>query len=326
MMDWPRVWTRWRWVRASTGRVGVALGAGALAALCGAAGVASADWNTEATFQDPRPGLAAAVFGGRVYAAGGAGLLEPSASVDSFDPKTGDWRALTPLPEGRARFAMAAAGDRLYAAGGVTQTSAATSAFLAYDPALDEWTPMPDMPDARAGHAMVAVDNTLYVVGAAPVVTIYAPETNAWTTRAAPAATARRGAAAAALDGRIYVLGGRGADGAVSPRVDVYDPAADAWTRGPDLPGPRAGLGAAVLGGALHVFGGADLDGRGVSSAHFVLAADGQSWRDADALLSPRTDFGVAAVDGAIVVLGGGAGGGFLGPFTAVDAVDVFRR
>ncbi len=300
--------------------------AGVAASLVVPASLAFADWNTEATFQDPRPGLAAAVFGGRVYTAGGSGLLEPSASMDSFDPKTRDWRALTPLPEGRARFAMAAVGDRLYAAGGVTQTAAVTSAFLAYDPGADEWTPMPDMPDARSGHAMVAVKDALYVVGAAPVVTVYAPATNEWTTRSAPAEAARRGAAAAALDGRIYLMGGRDADGVVSMRVDVYDPEADAWSVGPDLPGPRSGLGAAVLGGALHVFGGADLDGRGVSAAHFVLAADGQSWREADALLSPRTDFAVASVDGAIVVVGGGAGGGFLGPFTAVDSVDVFRR
>ncbi len=291
-----------------------------------AAAPAGAEWRTESRFEEPRPGLAAAVLDGKLYAAGGIGLLAPSAALDVLEPGDTRWRALTPLPEGRARFAMAAVGGLLYASGGVTEADGVSDALLAYDPVADEWLELPALPAPRSGHVMAAVDGTLYVFGGAePGVDVYAPDARRWTRRAAPAATARPGAAAAVLEGRIHLIGGL-VDGVASARVDIYDPINDVWLRGPDLPEARAGLGAATLADAIHVFGGTDPADRQVAQDHYVLTAGAPAWAAAPPLPAPRTDFAAATVDGAIIMVGGGAGGGFLGPFTSIDAVDVFRQ
>lgn len=81
---------------------------------------------------------------------------------------------------------------------------------------------------------------------------------------AAPMPTARRHAAAAALDGRVYVLGGWcapaggcGSAGKNLATVESYDPATDAWRAEPPLPTARRSLQAVALGGRLFAIGGA---------------------------------------------------------------------
>ena len=62
-------------------------------------------------------------------------------------------------------------------------------------------------------------------------------------------------AAAGALDGMIYVVGGY--DGAVEyAEVVAYDIAADTWTQRAPLSTPRGGLGVAVVNDRLYAIGG----------------------------------------------------------------------
>jgi N-acetylneuraminic acid mutarotase len=71
------------------------------------------------------------------------------------------------------------------------------------------------------------------------------------------------GAAAAALNGKIYLLGGEqcpAAPGIVPPpvvtnSVYVYDPATDTWSTAPSMPTARAGLGAVVSNGKIFAIG-----------------------------------------------------------------------
>ena len=68
-------------------------------------------------------------------------------------------------------------------------------------------------------------------------------------------------AAAAALGGKIYLIGGF--DGRFRPvnTVWAYDPRTDTWARKADLPTPRGALGAAVVDRKIYSIGGSD--GRG---------------------------------------------------------------
>jgi N-acetylneuraminic acid mutarotase len=68
--------------------------------------------------------------------------------------------------------------------------------------------------------------------------------------------TARAGAAAQAIDGKIYVAGGMGGNGASLAGVEVYDPARNTWSKGTPMKTRRDNPGSAVLGGKLYVFGG----------------------------------------------------------------------
>jgi N-acetylneuraminic acid mutarotase len=274
----------------------------------------------------PRAGLAAAALGANVYVGGGAGLLAPASDFDLYEAGLGQWRELAPLPGPRARFGMASLDDKIYIAGGFGGEEGAVATAAAYDPGVDSWDPIADLPSARVGHSLLAAGGKLYALGGSVgAVDVYDPASGDWSRAGSERSElARHGAAAAAFDGALYLIGGR-LDDEASARVDVFDPATETWRQGPDLPAPRAGIAGAVLDGQLHVLGGSNAAGLDAAVDHWVLAADGASWERAPDLPAPRADFAAAPAGGRLIVLGGGAGGGFFGPFTAAEAVDVFE-
>src|SRR5919202_3623087 len=91
----------------------------------------------------------------------------------------------------------------------------------------------------------------------------------------APVPSPRTEVAAAAVGGRIWVLGGYGGDGATLATAEVYDTATGGWSRGPDLPVAVNHAMAATLDGVLYVAGGND--GKGPSPQ--VACLEGERWR-----------------------------------------------
>ncbi len=79
---------------------------------------------------------------------------------------------------------------------------------------------------------------------------IFDPATNSWTAGASMP-TARHSMAAAAIDGRLYVVGGNDGTGNVDT-VEVYDPVTDTWSTDTSLPTPRQQLVAEVINGELY--------------------------------------------------------------------------
>ena len=196
----------------------------------------------------------AAVVGGRVLTAGGYDTLR---TVLLFDPATGVWTSGPPLPGGTDNVAVLAVGGRIHAIGGEART-----ANQVYDPGTGAWTAGPASPRIRFASAAAVLDGRLHLIGgwnysntaSASVAShdIYDPVAGTWTA-AAPLSTARNAAAAAVLEGRIVVVGGRAPGIRASDQnslasCEIYDAAADRWTAGPALPQARAGL-AAVRGG-----------------------------------------------------------------------------
>jgi hypothetical protein len=93
----------------------------------------------------------------------------------------------------------------------------------------------------------------------------------------------RRALAVGAIDGKVYAIGGLTEDGKVVRSVDIYDPAARAWSRGPDLPGgKRQGFAPSAfeVGGKLYVCG--------AEGQVFRLGDAGDRWEVAGKLATPR--------------------------------------
>jgi non-specific serine/threonine protein kinase len=112
---------------------------------------------------------------------------------------------------------------------------------------------------------------------------------------------ARSEVAGAVFQGRIAVAGGFLQDGTSSPRVDLYDPVADRWTRLPDLPLGVNHAMAAGGGGRLYVLGGyADREPQ-----RFVVAWNGRRWLRLPPLPEPRAAGGAAFAGGRLYVVGG---------------------
>jgi hypothetical protein len=100
---------------------------------------------------------------------------------------------------------------------------------------------------------------------------VFDPESNAWSTLA-DMPTARSKASAAAVNGKLYVIGGWSATGAPVASVDVFDPVAGTWSTlaGVTNPAPRAAAGTAVADGKVYLVGGC-ADGSCTSTKNLVV-------------------------------------------------------
>lgn len=129
----------------------------------------------------------------------------------------------------------------------------------------------------------------------------------AWVTRT-PAPLPVTEVAGAALDGRIYLAGGFAADGSPVTAVQVYDPANDSWSRGPELPEPVHHSALVARGSELHLVGGyVGPTFENPTDAVRRLDRVSGGWVDGPPLPSPRAA-GAAAFDGTRIVYGGGVG------------------
>ena len=141
-------------------------------------------------------------------------------ATERFDPATGAWTTLAPTPSRRAYFATAVVGTRVYLLGGCFNS------------------------DCR--------------IGVTNLVEVYDTATDTWSS-APPMPTPRWGAAAGAIDGRVYVAGGGSPCPFCYPQnavLEILDTATNAWTTGAPLPMPREEIGSVVLGGKLYAITG----------------------------------------------------------------------
>jgi N-acetylneuraminic acid mutarotase/glucose/arabinose dehydrogenase len=123
----------------------------------------------------------------------------------------------------------------------------------------------------------------------------------------------------AVLDGKLYMVGGKTATDHVSSMF-IYDPAADEWTRGPDLPGPAVENPALVaLDGLLYAFGGSTEPFSGAVDNAAVFDPLTEVWTPLTPLPTARGGSAAEAVGGLIYVVGGLAANG-----ASLDAVEVY--
>ncbi len=290
----------------------------------------SGPWSIGPRLGLARAGLSVAAFEGRIYAAGGAGLVDPRDDFEVFEPERGDWRPLKPMPVGLERFGMTAAQGRIYVAGGYaadTEDGAApVDQVWSYDPEMDVWRGETALPGPRAGLSLVTHGDNIYALGGedgTPGLFVFNLASQEWGVVDAPLEINRRGAAAVVLGDEIWLIGGA-REGKASNRVDIYHTTSQTWRRGLDLPEPRAGHSAAVLGEQVHIFGGRSADMRRTLASHLSFSEGAEQWEIYADMPAARTEAGVANLEGGVWLIGGGAGAGFFAPFTAIDAVDIF--
>jgi len=116
--------------------------------------------------------------------------------------------------------------------------------------------------------------------------------------------TARSGGVAVALDGKIYVAGGR------VPRGNdfaVYDPATDKWEVLPILPSQRNHITGAAINGRIHIVGGRLGNGLSPlkSDANEVFDPQTKTWTTAAPMLRGRSGINGVVAQGCFHVWGG---------------------
>ena len=119
----------------------------------------------------------------------------------------------------------------------------------------------------------------------------------------APMNEPRQELAAAQLDGKIYAVGGLGGRANAN---EIYDPAADRWTLGADLPIGTDHAWAVALGARLYV-------GGGTSNRVFSYDPAADDWTEVASSAFVHGGTPVAAVIDGRIFVAGGAGGGMAG-------------
>jgi N-acetylneuraminic acid mutarotase len=148
----------------------------------------------------------------------------------------------------------------------------------------------------------------LYIVGgfagSGALATFYRYDSmaNAWEAMA-PMSTARYDSAAAAVDGKLYVMGGYDDDGNALSSVERYDLAKNAWEAVAPMSTARYDPAAAVVDGKLYVMGGYG-DGNAISSVERYDLAN-NAWEAVAPISMARNDSAAAVVDGKLYVMGG---------------------
>jgi N-acetylneuraminic acid mutarotase len=190
-------------------------------------------WVTLAPFPEPSEELLGATANGKFYVFAGLAQWKPKGLVFEYDPASNIWAKKKPMALLVHQAALVSLADKIYLFGGFKYPGSGPAA----------WQP---------------IDNTWE----------YNPATDEWKALAAMPSK-RGGAAAAVVDGKIYVIGGAGVtpgspDTAILParrhmilgNVDEYDPKTNTWRARASLPTPRSHFAIAAVANKIYVIGG----------------------------------------------------------------------
>lgn len=242
------------------------------------------------------------------------------------------WAAAPPLPLGPTQeTAVVAVGPKIYVLGGFNATGAIVRSVQIFDTVGCTWSMGPDLPKP-VHHANAAVaGGTIYVLGSLETTNFTAigevwawnPTTDAtWSPKAPmPAGTQRGSSVVGTIDGKIVVAGGfRG--GAVGD-VQIFDPAANAWTEGqPAVPMSRDHACGGVVNDKLYILGGRQ--GAITSQSTIVYEfTPGAGWTERMGMPTARGGTACGVVGNRIVAVGGeGNMAVASGVFPQVEAYD----
>jgi len=172
----------------------------------------------------------------------------------------------------------------------------------------ESWQELALMPEARIGMAVVAYDQNLYAIagegmdGVSGAVFSYSTTEDGWT-RLRGKPTPVTDVQGALIGEKIYIPGGRTAEGAPSDVLEIYDPRRDLWETGAPLPAPVSAYALAAFEGEIYLFGG--WDGKKALNTVFIYNPGSDSWEAGAAMPVPAYDLGAAGLSDKIVVMGG---------------------
>ena len=248
-------------------------------------------WKKGAPFPAPDEELYGVTVNGKMYVIGGWDDGKALGANYEYDPATDKWTKKASMPRPAHHAALAAANGKVYVFGGfVVPKDAAIPVGGAwepindaweYNPATDEWKSLAPLPGKRGSAVAAEVGGKIYVIGGATTVQgskdpyftffgpaqvlatneVYDPATNKWESRE-PMGVARNHAFGAAVNGKIYVIGGRIGHALIltasnTDVVEEYNPVTNMWSAPKNrLPVARSGGATGTDGKRIFVAGG----------------------------------------------------------------------
>jgi len=109
-----------------------------------------------------------------------------------------------------------------------------------------------------------------------------------------------------ALNGKLYVVAGKSGNTTYHSTLRIYDPIANSWTTGPNLPGPAVENPAVVAhGGKLYAFGGSTSPFAGAQTSAAVYDPASGQWTSLAPMQTGRGGANAQSAGGKIYVVGG---------------------
>src|ERR1700730_6024823 len=248
-------------------------------------------WKKAAPFPEPDEELYGVALNGKMYVIGGWDDGKAGGVNYEYNPATDKWTKKQPMPRPAHHAALAAANGKIYVMGGfVVPKDNAIPVGGAwepidnaweYDPAADSWKSLPPLPGKRGSALAAEAGGKIYVIGGATTVDgskdsfftffgpskvlatndVYDPAKNKWESRT-PMSVARNHAFGAAVNGKIYVIGGRTGHAFIlsatnTDVVEEYNPVSNSWSAPKErMPTSRSGGASGTDGRRIYVAGG----------------------------------------------------------------------
>ncbi|WIA18794.1 hypothetical protein OEZ85_003478 [Tetradesmus obliquus] len=220
----------------------------------------SDSWSPGPTLPAALPFAGAGLLGrGELYVVGG-GMY--SSLLVKLDAAGEAWHSCEGPRTPRLHAAVAGASGLLYVAGGRSQVNQVVATAEVYDPASCCWQSLPDMQQPRYAHAVASLAGRVYALGGQASkaihrsVEVFDAGRGAWELLPQQLASERKYCAAAALGGRLLVLGGMSEARCRLASVEGYDPREGRWSPLTSMTHARSSCGVAALGGRLFAVGG----------------------------------------------------------------------
>lgn len=284
-------------------------------------------WISRADLPLPHRNGKAVACGNKIYFMGGYCPHTEEAREASnyeYNPQKNIWTARANIPIGRPNFAITSFKDRIFVIGG-DSILPNHDLYLTHQ---DKWKSLAPLSIPRQHIDCARIGNEIYIVGglvkdmnppedskqkiplmATNSIEIYNIEENKWT-NGNPSPEARHGVQVAAVNGKLYAIGGaydRKKEYMLSSAFERYDSGSNKWESLPDLPAPILAPGIAVIKERIFVIGGSTIEegSQAASDKVYVFDVTRNSWGMASRL-PRRIQFpGVAFIDNRIYVIGG---------------------
>jgi N-acetylneuraminic acid mutarotase len=288
-------------------------------------------WTEQAPSPIARMEAQGAMVDGKLYVFGGFYNIQLNATTraDRYDLQAKRWERIADMPEPLTHAAQAVDGKKIYLVGGYLgdNPGPAVASVWIYDTTSNSWSAGPPLPAPRGAGAATVVGRELhYFAGAFRPEGIYRDtdtgehwvlnldNPSGWVDEPA-LPLPRNHLGAAALNGKIYVVGGQlERDEAASNQVqvDIYDPVTNSWSRAADLPLARGHIESSLLSidGRIVMLGGSVNGGNsGLASADvYVYDPSSNTWSQMQSLPGGRKSPVAGYSNGQIFVATGNSG------------------
>ncbi len=184
----------------------------------------------------------------------------------------------------------------------------------------ERWSQAAELPFPLAGAAVERFEGAVYITGGENAeginraVLAFDPNTNTWVEKK-PKPTPVDDVRMVVLGEKLYIPGGRLADGSLSEAVEVYDPINDRWESAASLPEARSGYALAAFEGRMYLFGG--WDGNQLVDTVWMYDPEEDRWSSRQPLPQAKAWAAAAVLGSKIFLIGGETESGIVADFLA---------